>query len=154
MTNNIILKSVTLILAASLIFVACKKDDTSVVPDKASKLMFSWKITAITTPKAGQPEVDSSIYKACMSDDLIKFSNTGYDFQDGAIKCDSTIFRYSKGNWGYKIASDSIQLSSTTTPVKYASWKVLTLNDSVLLVRYTDSTNPVAKIVKTVSFKH
>lgn len=153
MIKNSIFKSVTLILTATVIFAACKKDESPAVPDKATKLMFTWKIKAITTPKAGQLSSDSSIYKTCMSDDIIKFSTAGYDFQDGTIKCDSTAFHYSKGSWAYKIAADSIQLSSTT-PVKYASWKVLTLNDSSLVVRYTDSINPVTKIIKTISFKH
>lgn len=153
MIKNSIFKSVTLILIATVVFAACKKDEAPAVPDKASKLMFSWKITAITIPKVGQPSTDSSIYKTCMSDDIIKFSTAGYDFQDGTIKCDSAAFHYSKGSWAYKIAADSIQLSSTT-PVKYAAWKVLTLNDSSLVVRYTDSINPVTKIIKTISFKH
>ncbi|MDB5279559.1 MAG: hypothetical protein JWR61_4514 [Ferruginibacter sp.] len=153
MVKNSILKSVTLILTATVIFAACKKDDSPAVPDKVSKLMVPWKIKAITTPKAGQPAADSSIYKDCMSDDIIQFSNNGYDFQDGTVKCDSTAFRYSKGSWAYKIAADSIQLSSNA-PVKYASWKVVTLNDTALVVRYTDSTNPATKIVKTISFKH
>jgi hypothetical protein len=152
MKNNNILKFITVILAGSFILAACKKDDNP-VPDKTSKLMFNWKITNVTTNKIGHPELDSSIYKTCMSDDIVKFSNTGFDFQDGTTKCDSSIFNYSKGSWAYKIATDSIQLSSTA-PVKYASWKVVTLNDSTLKVQYTDSANPAKKINKTFSFKH
>jgi len=154
MKQNNFLKSIAVIVTSCLILVSCKKDDNiPSVPDKASKLMFNWKITNITIPKAGQPATDSTIYKTCMSDDIIKFTNTGYDFQDGTIKCDSTIFHYSKGSWAYKIATDSIQLSSTA-PVKYASWKVIILNDSILQVKYTDSINPANKVNKTISFKH
>lgn len=152
MTKSNILKFIAVTLTASAMLVACKKDENP-IPDKASKLMFSWKITNITTPKLAQPETDSTLYKACMSDDVIKFTNTGFDFQDGATKCDSTIFNYAKGSWGYKIAADSIQLASTS-PAKYTSWKVITLNDSILQVRYTDSVNPLKKINKTISFKH
>lgn len=153
MKQNNFLKSIVVVVASCLIFVACKKDDDiNPVPDKASKLMFSWKITNITVPKVGQPATDSTVYKTCMSDDIIKFTSTGYDFQDGTAKCDSTIFPYSKGNWAYKIAADSIQLSSTA-PVKYASWKIVILNDSMLQVKYTDSINPAKKVNKTISFK-
>jgi len=152
MIKSNILKFIAVTLTAGIILVACKKDENP-APDKASKLLFNWKITNITTPKAGQPETDSTLFKACMTDDVIKFTNTGFDFQDGATKCDSTIFNYAKGNWGYKLASDSIQLSSTS-PAKYTSWKVITLNDSILRVRYIDSANPAKKINKTISFKH
>lgn len=152
MIQSKILKLIAVTLTASAIMMACKKDPDP-VPDKASKLMFNWKITNITTPKVGQPNTDSTLLKDCMSDDLIKFTSTGFDFQDGTSKCDSSIFHYAKGAWAYKIAADSIQLSSTT-PAKYTSWKVITLNDSILQVRYTDSTNPANKINKTISFKH
>lgn len=152
MIKNNIIKLIAVTLSISAVLLACKKDDKP-VPSKASKLLFNWKITNITTPKVGQPDTDSTLYKACMSDDIIKFTNTGFDFQDGATKCDSSIFNYAKGNWGYKIASDSIQLSSTS-PAKYTSWKVITLNDSILQVRYTDSVNPLKKFNKTISFKH
>ena len=133
---------------------ACNKDDNPApVPDKVKKMMFDWKITNITTPKKNQPEVDSVILKTCMSDDIIRFNATGFDFQDGTTKCDSSIFYYSKGGWAYKLVEDSIQLGATT-PAKYLSWKVITLNDSILMVKYTDSLNPANKISKTISFKH
>ena len=149
-----IFKILALALVGSTLFMACKKDDNPVdnTPEKVKKLMHDWKITNITTPKKLQPNVDSVLLKACTTDDIIKFSTTGFDFQDGATKCDSTIFPYSKGNWGYQLANDSIALSATL-PAKYLSWKVITLNDSVLQVKYTDSTNKANKLVKTISFK-
>lgn len=154
MNKKNIFKFFAIALVGGALLQSCDKDDNPApVPDKVKKLMFNWKITNITTPKAGQPETDSSLVKACMTDDLIKFSASGFDFQDGTTKCDSTVFYYSKGNWGYNLANDSIQLNATT-PAKYLSWKVITLNDSVLQVKYTDSTIPANKIVKTISFKH
>lgn len=146
------LKCITITFTACILLVACDKDDEP-VPGKASKLVFNWKITNITTPKVGQPNSDSTLLKACMSDDIVKFTTAAFDFQDGTTKCDSTIFNYAKGTWAYKVASDSIQLFSAA-PAKYTSWKVLTLNDSMLLVRYVDSANPAKKILKTISFKH
>ncbi len=152
MIKTSFLKFITVTVTACAMLVGCEKDDKP-VPSKASKLVFNWRITNITTPKIGQPSTDSTLFKACMSDDVIKFTNTGFDFQDGTTKCDSTIFNYAKGTWGYKVAGDSIKLSSTA-PVKYTSWKVIILNDSILQVRYTDSANPAKKISKTISFKH
>ncbi len=152
MKNNNILKCIALFFAGGFILAACNKDDKP-APDKTSKLLYNWKITSIMTNKVGQTALDSSVFNACMNDDVVKFTSTGFDFQDGTVKCDSTVFKYSKGNWAYKIASDSIQLASTT-PVKYASWKVLTLNDSILKVQYVDSTIPAKKVNQLVSFKH
>lgn len=154
MNKNNIIRLFAVALISGIVLVSCKKDDNPTpVPDKVKKLMFNWKITDITTPKVGQPDTDSSILKTCMADDLIKFSGTGFDFEDGTTKCDSTVFYYSKGNWAYNLVTDSIQLGATT-PAKYLSWKVITLNDSIMRVRYTDSLNPANKISKTISFKH
>lgn len=144
----------TAAIVGGVILQSCKKDDKPTpVPDKVVKLLHDWKITDITTPKAAQADVDSSVVKTCSTDDIIKFSKTGFDFQDGATKCDSTIFPYSKGNWSYNLVTDSIQLNATT-PAKYMSWKVIKLNDSIMQVRYTDSLNPLKKLLKTISFKH
>lgn len=155
MNKKNIIKLLAIAFTSAGLLQACKKNDdpAPVVPDKVKKLLFNWKITNISIPKASQPEADSSILKACAGDDIIKFSTTGFDFQDGTSKCDSTTFYYSKGNWGYDLAKDSIQLLATN-PAKYLSWKVITLNDSVLQVKYTDSLNPAKKVLKTVSFKH
>ena len=154
MIKNSIANFIALTVVSAVVFTACKKDDDNNVPDRAKKIMHTWKITDITTPKVNQPATDSTIYKPCMADDLIKFSNTGFDFEDGATKCDSSIFHYAKGSWGYN-AADSIQLLSTVpTAGKYTSWKIVTLNDSILQVKYTDSANPAKKMSKTISFKH
>ena len=153
MTKRNIFKLFAVALASAALLQACDKDDTPPMPEKARKLLYNWKITAITTPSINQPGTDSSLLNACMTDDLIKFNTAGFDFQDGNTKCDSTVFYYSKGNWGYNVANDSIILNATT-PVKYLSWKVITLNDSVLQVKYTDSLNVAKKISKTISFKH
>lgn len=155
MTKKNISKVMACILAGTALLFACKKDSnpTPVVPDKVKMILYDWKITSITTPKIGQPGTDSSILKSCMADDIIKFTTNGFDFQDGAIKCDSTVFHYAKGAWAYDLNKDSIQLRATA-PAKYLSWKVVTLNDSIMKVTYTDSLNPEKKIAKTISFKH
>ena len=153
MQKNIV-KLLIVAIVSSTLFMACKKDDnTTPIPDKVKKLMTTWKISSITTPKVNQPTVDSVILKACMSDDIILFNNAGFDFQDGAAKCDSSIFHYAKGSWVYQLTTDSIQLNATA-PAKYVSWKVITLNDTLLQVKYTDSLNPTKKVSKKISFKH
>jgi hypothetical protein len=151
--NNKIFQFLVIALVGGFLMQSCKDDDDIPVNEKVRKASFNWKITSITTPKAGQPDTDSSLLKTCMSDDLIKFNSTGFVFDDGTAKCDSTVFYYSKGSWAYKLAEDSIQLNATT-PSKYMSWKVLLLNDSIMKVRYIDSLNPAKKISKTISFKH
>lgn len=149
-----IFKILIVLFSANVLFTSCDKDDDiPPPPDKVTKLMHDWKITAITVPKKTDANVDSSIIKDCSTDDLIKFNSTGFDFQDGTTKCDTSIFYYSKGSWSYDLTSDSIKLSATN-PAKYMSWKVLTLNDSILKVKYIDSSNVANKLTKTVSFKH
>lgn len=140
-------------IVTCLVFVACNKDDDNPFSEKERKMMHNWKMTNITVPKSGDPATDSAIIKACMNDDLIKFANSSFDFQDGATKCDSTIFNYAKGSWNYKVEGDSIQLFSTN-PAKYTAWKILLLNDSILQVKYIDSLVPTNKVTKTISFKH
>lgn len=154
MIKNNISKFVVLVITAAVVLTACKKDDDNNPTGPAAKLMYNWKLIAISTPKVNEPATDSSLLKPCMADDIIKFATTGFDFQDGATKCDSTIFNYSKGTWAYKASGDSIQLAASAPAAKYTAWKVVTLNDSILTVRYTDSTNPAKKILKTISFKH
>jgi hypothetical protein len=141
------------LFCCAAVFVACSKDPVDSTPEKVKKLMFDWKITAISVPKSGAPETDSSLLKTCMSDDIVRFNSTGFDFQDGANKCDTSIFYYSKGAWAYDLAADSIKLGATH-PTKYRSWKVITLNDSILKVKFVDSLNPANKLTKTISFKH
>ncbi|CAN5239743.1 hypothetical protein BH11BAC5_BH11BAC5_07620 [soil metagenome] len=155
MNKTNISKLMACVFVCAGLLLACKKDDNPAppTPDKVKKLLYDWKITSITTPKTGQPATDSSILKACVADDIIKFSNNGFDFQDGTNKCDSSLVPYWKGSWVYDLNKDSIQLHATT-PAKYLSWKVTTLNDSIMKVTYTDSLNPEKKIVKTISFKH
>ncbi len=153
MQKNIV-KFLVAAMVSSALFMACKKDDNvTPVPDKVKKLMATWKISSITTPKINQPAVDSIISKACMSDDIILFNNAGFDFKDGTAKCDSSVFHYAKGSWVYQLTTDSIQLNATA-PAKYVSWKVIILNDTLLQVKYTDSLNPANKVSKKISFKH
>ncbi|MBN9299704.1 MAG: hypothetical protein J0I41_22065 [Filimonas sp.] len=145
----------TLAVAGSILFVACNKDkDETPLPAAIVKLTKgSWKINSITRPKITDPTQDSVISKPCTSDDSIAFAVQGtYVFSDGNTKCDSTIFPYSKGAWQYDLTKDSIRLGATN-PSKYYSWKVLTLNDSVLKVNYIDSTVVTNKVTKTVLFK-
>jgi|GEM_PF-920064 len=158
MKKNRLIGLCAAVILGGIVFTACSKNDNPApVPVQIQRLtQKDWKITAISTPRAGAPAEDSSILKDCMSDDLIKFSMvSGYEFQDGTKKCDSTVFPYSKGNWGYRFDKDSIQfLSSAPQTNKYSSWKVVTLNDSVLKVTFIDSLNPAKKLTKTVSFKN
>jgi hypothetical protein len=155
MKKQNLLKLMAMAIVSSTILLACIKDENNVVPvpDQVKKLMNDWKITDITTPKKTNPSADSSIYKTCMSDDIIKFNSAGFDFQDGTSKCDSVAYPYSKGIWAYDLAKDSIQLGATT-PKKYMSWKVSKLNDSIMQIKYIDSISPANKITKTISFKH
>lgn len=149
-----ILKLFTAVVCCAAVFVACKKDDPAdPIPDKVKKLLFDWKIKSITVPKVGQPTVDSSLTKACMNDDIIRFNLAGFDFQDGANKCDSTIFRYAKGSWVFDLIADSLKLNATN-PTKYVSWKVIAINDTLLKVKFIDSLNPAKKLNKTIEFKH
>lgn len=148
------LKLFAAVVYCTAVFAACKKDDpVDPTPDKVKKLLFDWKIKSISVPKAGQPTVDSPLTKACMNDDIIRFNLAGFDFQDAANKCDSTIFHYAKGSWVFDLIADSLKLNATN-PAKYVSWKVIAINDTLLKVKYIDSLNPANKLNKTIEFKH
>ncbi|MBG9377611.1 hypothetical protein I5907_15305 [Panacibacter sp. DH6] len=140
---------------AGLAFGACKNPDPEPLPEKVQKLIQTdWKIVDITTPKKETPGGDSSLLSACMTDDMTLFGANGvFELRDGTVKCDSTVFNYSNGYWGYKTDVDSIQLAIVNPASRYVSWKVLTLNDSVLKVTFIDSTVAANKITKTISFK-
>lgn len=149
-----IVKVLVTAICCSTVFIACKKDEpVDNTPEKVKKLLYDWKIKTISVPKAGQPTVDSPLLKACMNDDIIRFNNAGFDFQDAANKCDSTIFHYAKGSWFYDLAADSLRLNATN-PAKYVSWKVITINDTLLKVKFIDSLDPANKLNKTIEFKH
>jgi len=133
---------------------ACNTTDPAPLPEKIQKLIqTNWKINEITVPKKSGSG-DSSLLLPCMNDDLVLFGTNGvFELQDGTAKCDSANFYYSKGYWGYDLNNDSVQLAVVIPVSKYISWKVLTLNDSVLKVTYVDSLIPANKITKTISFK-
>jgi len=156
MKQNSIAKFFATAFTGGILLMACNNNtDPAPLPAPVQKLIQNdWKITEITVPKATEPGEDSSISKDCTTDDIIKFYITGtYDFQDGTVKCDSTIFNYSKGYWGYDLTKDSVQIAIISPASRYVSWKVLTLNDSVLKVTYIDSLDVANKVTKTISFK-
>lgn len=159
MINNMkkqnLVKYFAVSVLAGLTFSACNNPDPEPLPEKLQKLIQTdWKIADITTPKKNAPGGDSSLLSACMTDDLSLFGTNGvFELRDGTVKCDSTVYNYSNGYWGYKTDVDSIQLAMVNPTSKYVSWKVLTLNDSVLKVTYIDSTVTTNKITKTISFK-
>lgn len=136
-------------------FVACNKDnEPAPLPAKVQKLInANWKINNITVPSANVPAEDSTLLQACTNDDVIIFGLTGYDFQDGAVKCDSAIFPYNKNDWNYDIVNDSLFLA-TGTPGKIIRWKVAELTDTDLRITWFDSISPTSKQLKTIRFKH
>jgi len=140
---------------AGLFLIACNTADSVPLPAEIQKLIQNnWKINDITIPKKAAPGGDSSILLSCMNDDLALFGSNGiFELQDGTAKCDSAAFYYSKGYWGYDLDNDSVQLAVVIPASKYISWKVVTLNDSVLKVTYIDSLTPANKTIKTISFK-
>ena len=143
-------------IIGSATLVACNKDnsDAPPLPPKIQQLInANWKINNITVPSKVNPAEDSTLLQACTNDDVVIFAITGYDFQDGATKCDSTIFPYNKGAWNYNLATDSLLLG-TAVANKVVRWKVTELTDTTLRVKWLDSISPTNKIVKTIKFKH
>lgn len=154
MKKTNIFKLFAVAIVSGTLLMACDKDDdnTPALSPKVQKLVAKdWKIQSINVKLPDN--TDSNVLKACTSDDIIKLTTAGFDFQDGAAKCDSTAFFYGKGGWGINETTDSISLKATT-PAKYVSWKIVTLNDSVLKVTLTDSSNATRKLLKTIAFKH
>ena len=140
---------------ATFSLVACNKDDDATpLPEKVQKLLKAdWKIDNITVPSKTNPAEDSTLLNACMADDIIKFSTVGYDFQDAANKCDTSVFPYFKGSFTFDVAQDSIFLS-TANVNKPIRWKVALLTDTELRINWWDSISPTNKQLKTIKMKH
>ncbi|MCP9751599.1 hypothetical protein [Ferruginibacter sp. HRS2-29] len=152
MKKTNILRLFALAIASGTLLMACDKDDAPSLSPKVQKLVAkNWKVQSINVKLPN--DADSNVLKACTSDDIIQLTTSGFDFQDGATRCDSTAFFYAKGSWAINETTDSIHLNASS-PAKYVSWKIVTLNDSVLKVTLTDSSNVARKLVKTIAFKH
>ena len=111
-----------------------------------------WKLFDITRKSILNPNQDSSILKACTSDDRIRFSaNKHFGFYDNTTTCDTTIFQYDSGSWRFFNSENALFLDGNR---KDQTWSVLTLNDSILKVQWFDSVSVENKILKTITLKN
>lgn len=150
-----VLKCLFVVFLLQIIIVSCNPSSpTQPVPTQIQILSsHAWKLNAITSRDYAGGIEDVSIFKDCMQDDSLLLSLSGiYNMNNGSAICDSSDVHYSKGYWGYNLNYDSIQLISQVPDTVYRSWKVLTLNDSVLKVIYVDSISADNKLIKTMSF--
>lgn len=141
----------TLSVAVSLI--SCDKDDDRDLTAREQKLVArEWKITDITRKSLVDPTEDSSILKACTTDDRLLFSGSRqFQFNDNTTKCDSAIFQYDSGSWELANGEQVLKIDGV---IKDQSWKLLTLNDSAMQVEWFDSVSVENKVLKKISFKN
>lgn len=95
---------ITSICAAMLLFVACKKDDSSATPSPAQTpsktpkelIVGSWSIQSVTTNDPANPDP----MPACAKDDILTIKTDGSCVADaGATKCDASEPQTQNGTW-------------------------------------------------------
>lgn len=136
------------------ILISCKKDkDEQPLTAKEKQLTArEWKIIDITRPKISNPSQDSSIVKICTYDDRLFFgTNKSFQLKDNTVRCDSAVFFYDNGNWGFNATQDQVQLNGARRVQK---WQILTLNDSIMKVQWRDSSSVSNNVFKTISLKN
>lgn len=134
---------------------SCDKEETTLTAKEKQLTAREWKITDITRKKTTDPTQDSSIHKACTTDDRLVFSmngnNRSFQLKDNTAKCDSAIFFYDNGNWAFNNLQDQIQLTGAK---RTQQWKILLLNDSILRVQWRDSLSTTNNVLKIISLKN
>jgi hypothetical protein len=151
--KRIALKLSLPLLLMTAVIVSCDKDDDDPTQRESLLTAREWKITDITRKKITDPATDSSILKACTTDDrlVFTFGGHGYQLRDNTTKCDTSIFAYGNGNWNFSNNETDLQLSGGARAQK---WKVLTLNDSILKVEWRDSISTTNNVLKVISLKN
>ena len=136
-----------------VLFAACEKDNNDIpvlTPKEQILTSKVWKMHSITVPGTEDPSTDSLITKECADSALFVFDvYKRFQIADPVGNCDSTIVPYEKGNWSLS-AADSLTLNGARRKL---TWKVNTLNDSIVKATFRDSIAPDKNWLKTITLK-
>lgn len=145
-----IIKGSFVLAIASFSLISCSKDDNDNLSQKVKLLIDKdWKIkkaNVIATDNSA-----TSVYKNCMTDDVLKFTASNYNFSDGATACDSTILPYFASTYTINTTTDSLFLKAKKTNHIH-KMKITKLTTDSLIVRWTDDVNSSAVVVKELGF--
>ncbi len=145
-----IIKGSFVLAIASFSLIACSKDDNDNLPQKVKLLINKdWKIKKVNVIATDNSE--TSVYKNCMTDDVLKFTTANYNFSDGTTACDSTILPYFASTYTINTTTDSLFLKAKTTN-HIQKMKITKLTADSLIVRWTDDANSSAVVVKELGF--
>jgi hypothetical protein len=142
-------KMILTAIGASLLFVACKKDDSLPDPNNnnnnnntnATLTTGSWKMVSSTSvieypAPAGTQTVDLfALMQSCVQDNLYIFKTDNTTMSDeGATKCNaSDPQQKTAGTWALINNNTKLQITENSTSI---TADILTLNNSVLEIRY------------------
>ena len=143
----------SLAIACVFIFAACKKTDNgpSLTPQQKALTGRVWQLKSLTVPQISDPTKDSSIIQPCADSALLGFDVYGsFQLADRSKNgCDSTAVPYDKGVWGISSDNDSLQLKGKRT----FTWKLETLNDTLIVATFRDSISPTENWLKKITLK-
>ena len=147
-TKNMIL---ALALVSATTFVACKKDkDEPKLTPTEQKLIKTWTLEALTTPRKTNPEVDSSLVTDCMEDVSLQFvAGRTFEFKNSNQGCEGTVLPFQKGKWSLSADGKTLILKGA----KESKWTVKTLDETTLKATFRDSVSVDHNYLKTVTFK-
>ena len=143
----------SLAIVCIFVFAACKKTDNgpALTPQQKALTGRIWQLKTLTVPQISDPTKDSSIIQTCADSALLAFDVYGnFQLADGSKNgCDSTAVPYDKGIWALSSDNDSLLLKGTRT----FTWKLETLNDSVITATFRDSISPTESWLKKITLK-
>jgi hypothetical protein len=140
-----------LIAIVALAMGSCKKDKT------VSELLTtgSWKFTVITIDPGidldGSGSLVTDLFAqldACDKDDLTIFKSGGIsNYDEGAVKCDSSSPQTTTGTW-------VLSADEKTLTFDGESWQILSLDDSTLKVKYAEDYGSGVTYTITATLSH
>ena len=138
---------ILVIMSATIALSACKKD--AAPPSKTDLLTTSqWKITAFTVDPA-IPVFDTQgnitgfttdmfpYMESCSKDDTFKFkSDNTVEFDEGALKCDTTAPQTTSGTWSFKTNETILSIIEDGSLQDYT---LMELTESSLKMKYSQT---------------
>ena len=128
------INTITLAIAASVLFAACSKKDSS-TPSAAPSIIGNWQFSDFTedTSMGNNPAMDLwAIATPCSKDNLWEFKTGGvFVLDEGATKCSASDDQSTAETW--KQTDTKTLVIGTTNPLTAT---ILTLDDSTLKLSF------------------
>jgi hypothetical protein len=147
------MRPVFILLALSVCFVSCKKEEAAKTSNTELISKKSWKLIALTqTLSTGEVQDMYAPMSTCYRDDeFIYRSNLSFEANAGVIKCvgtDPQIF--ASGTWKFINSETAVERTTTSgLGIGTTVYSVITLTETTMKLRATDG-----GIAYNLSFSH